>query len=107
MATVHIAIGYSQGRGVGGVQLPVRKGAGVRSEQLTSSATSLQSTLVATQTEVSNGAMWFVTTSGGAIDIQTGLNPTAVNTASHRLLDGGTIELAITAVGELAAIKDA
>lgn len=107
MATVHIAIGYCQGRGVGGAELPVRKSLISRSVQMTSTGTSTQCTLVATQAEIDNGALWFVTTDG-TLDVTAGLNPTAANTNSHRVLGGGgPLEVSITTVGEKLAIKDA
>lgn len=107
MATVHVAIGYSKGRGVSGANLPVKSSLVSRSIAVTSTGTSALVALTATQAEINEGALWFITVSGGAVDVTAGDNPTAVSTNSHRLLDGGRLELAINAVGEKLAIKDA
>lgn len=107
MATVHIAIGYSKGRNAHGGQAPVRQSLVSRSVVMTSTGTSAQSSLTATQAEINTNPMWFVTVSGGAVDVTCGSNPTAVSTNSHRVLDGQVLELGISAVGEKIAIKDA
>lgn len=107
MAAVHIAIGYSKGRGVGGAQLPVRSSQAPRSEAFTSSSSSQATSLTATQAEIDQGALWFVTSTGGAIDVTSGTSPTATNANSHRVTDGATMELAISVVGEKLAFKDA
>lgn len=107
MATVHIAIGYSKANDARGFRIPLRQSLVSRSVVMTSSGTSAQSSLTATQAEINQWGLWIVTVSGGAIDVTCGENPTAVNTNSHRVLDGQVLELGISAVGEKIAIKDA
>ena len=106
MATVHIAIGYSKANDVRGFRIPLRQSLVSRSVVVTSTGTSAQSSLTATQEEINLSALWIVTVSGGAIDVTCGADPTAVSTGSHRMLDGQVLELGISAIGEKIAIKD-
>jgi len=107
MATVHVAIGYSKGRGVGGAQLPVKSSIISRSIEVTSTASSADVGLTATQDEINSGALWFITVTGGDIYVAAGEDPTAAATSAHRVLSESSIELAINTAGETLAIKDA
>jgi hypothetical protein len=107
MASLHIAIGYSQGRGLGGAQLPVVRSVLDGSELLPTTGTSAQATLTATAAQVNNGALWILTAIGGDVLVTCGPNPTAAVANAHRIPVGTTRELAITAANEKVAGIDA
>ena len=99
MATVNIVFAQVGGAGIDS-RLGVYQGHGAESEDITSSATSQQSTGVAKdQTFIR------ITTTGGAIRILTGVNPTAL-TSSILVLDDTTMDLAVRKGDKIAVIDN-
>lgn len=105
MATVHVVVGYSKGRGVGGAALPILASQPSQVDTVTSSSTSAQATPVVTQAEVNDGALWSITTTGD-IYVRFGSNPTAVADQGYLITAGSTREFSAL-VDEKVAIKDA
>lgn len=86
MAVVNITLGEVSGVAASGGTMPILKGSTASSENKTSSGTSQQSALVASNNV---GTVFVITVTGGNVCVKFGTNPTATN-ASTYILDGQT-----------------
>lgn len=107
MATVHVVLGISKGRTIGGAQLPVFLSTELAADTVTTSSSSAQAGITVTQANLNDGAIWSITAKDGDVYVKTGTNPTAAADTGWLVISGSTREFAATEVGEKLALKDA
>lgn len=108
MATVHVTLGYSKARTVGGAQLPVFLSTEQVADTVTTSSTSGVASITVTQVQIDSGAIWRVVAKDGDVYVKTGTGtPTAAADSGWLVTAGSSLDLAATEVGEKLALKDA
>lgn len=103
MATVHITLNRVAGPARANPIMPVIESVEIAADTMTSSASSAQSSAVAT---AEPDAYWQITASGGDVFVKFGSNPTAASDSGHLIIDGTTRDFAVSATGEKVAVVD-
>lgn len=105
MATVHVALSRvtPNSRAQTGSTMPVSDSVEIAADTMTPAGTSAQSSVVADS--ANTGLVWTVVATGGSAWVAFGPDPIAGADVGWLLLDGGTLDKAVSGPSEKCAVK--